>query len=165
MKKSKSGWEISDLAMENGATAGVAPSPGRSTASPRKRTKARKKRKKILVKNSLRVSSFNTLLVAVFIFLFIVSVGILVQHSIISQLDSEVNTLQSTLNEQRSLNDSKEGQLVTRRDYTQIEATARSYGMTEATADQQVTQVVTPQVKSTDPIAHTQGWLEGIFKH
>lgn len=69
---------------------------------------------------------------------FIIMLLILVQHSYISKLDTDIRDLETQLQEIQSENDSKEGQITAGQNLSQIEEKARSYGMQDPTADQYV---------------------------
>ncbi len=73
---------------------------------------------------------------------FALIIGMLFQLSVISELNGEIRTAQTELSEKQSLNDSKNGQLVSSQETDNIEATARSYGMTEPTSDQYIYETI-----------------------
>lgn len=87
------------------------------------------------------------------IVLFVVMFGILMQQAVIIGLDRDVSRLQAQVKAQQSLNDSKEGKIISGRNLDKIEEKARSYGMTEPTKKQYQTVVVTPKSEDTSPFA------------
>lgn len=110
---------------------------------PNKAERSRKKSKK----KQMNGMSYVMMAAAL---LFIVCLLILIQHNIISSLDNQVRNLESTLSEQQSLNDSKEGQLISSRNLETVETAARGYGMTEPQADQYVYVVTQPKTNAND---------------
>lgn len=145
----------------NSVAGGVA-APGRRVASPPRRKPAPARPAARTRSKKKADTLFRTVCIAAAL-LFCLCVGILIQHSIILSLGHDINQLQTQYDDVKSINDSKEGQLVSSRDYSQIEATARSYGMTEATAEQKVSETVTPQDKTLD-ISEQAGWFAGLFQ-
>ncbi|WP_041668290.1 hypothetical protein [Acetobacterium woodii] len=96
---------------------------------------------------------------------FFVMTGILFQHVVITNKNTEIRSLQSTLEEAVQVNDSKEGQLVTNMNLQSIEAQARGYGMTEPVQDQYRREVITNK-KDTSLMSDSEivkSWFENLF--
>lgn len=109
---------------------GVYSSAGESYAPSGKGRTAAKKRKKAISVPRVFYIALGAFLI------YLVCMGLLFQHSRITELNEEIRTTQTQLEEIQGTNDSKSGQIVSNRDLTAIEAAARSYGMTEPSADQ-----------------------------
>lgn len=96
---------------------------------------------------------------------FLAMVGILFQHAEITQKNTEIRTLQKTLEDAIQVNDSKEGQLVTNMNLQSIEAQARGYGMTEPVQEQYRRELVTEKkdesIMSDSEIV--KSWFENLF--
>ena len=96
---------------------------------------------------------------------FLAMVGILFQHTVITEKNTEIRSLQKTLDEAIQANDSKEGQLVTNMNLQSIEAQARAYGMTEPVQEQYRREVVTEKkdesIMSDSEIV--KSWFENLF--
>ncbi|MEG0074408.1 MAG: hypothetical protein RR310_02770 [Eubacterium sp.] len=95
---------------------------------------------------------------------FIVATGLLFQQLIITELDGEVRTMQVALADQQKINDSKEGQLVSNDEFQNIEATARSYGMAEASANQYVFETTMDTQRASIDQNESQSWIRSILK-
>lgn len=96
---------------------------------------------------------------------FFVMTGILFQHVIITKKNTEIRSLQATLEDAVQINDSKEGQLVTNMNLQSIEAQARGYGMTEPVQDQYRREVITNK-KDTSIMSNSEiikSWFENLF--
>ncbi|SDX77297.1 hypothetical protein [Eubacterium barkeri] len=164
MKRKEYGWQISQMS----GMGNVAAAPGSYTGTKRKvpeapvRSPKKKRPARSRAKGRKNQWALTTTISVVAIIAFLLCAGILVQHAVISSLDNDVRQLQSQYDEKKALNDSKEGQLVTSRDYNQIEAQARGYGMTEATAQQKVSESVTSQTLQESPEENT-AWYVGLF--
>ncbi|MBI4855686.1 MAG: hypothetical protein HY818_02965 [Acetobacterium woodii] len=96
---------------------------------------------------------------------FLAMVGILFQHAEITQKNTEIRSLQKTLEDAIQVNDSKEGQLVTNMNLQSIEAQARGYGMTEPVQEQYRRELVTEKkdesIMSDSEIV--KSWFENLF--
>lgn len=112
------------------APRGVAAAPRGMTG---KKTAVRRKAKK----RSLSLKFPRTLaLVLTAVLVYLVAMGLLFQHSRITELNEEIRAKQTELTAITNINDSKEGKIVSHRDLSAVEAEARSYGMTEPDASQ-----------------------------
>ena len=96
---------------------------------------------------------------------FLAMVGILFQHAEITQKNTEIRSLQKTLEDAVQVNDSKEGQLVTNMNLQSIEAQARGYGMAEPVQEQYRRELVTEKkdasIMSDSEIV--KSWFENLF--
>ena len=96
---------------------------------------------------------------------FIVMSLLLFQKSDINELNSDIRSLQKTLDVAVQTNDSKEGQLVTNMNLQTIEAQARGYGMKEPLPEQYRREII----KESDPVLPlpdipvVKGWLGNLF--
>lgn len=96
---------------------------------------------------------------------FVAMIGILFQHAVITQKNTEIRSLQKTLEDATQVNDSKEGQLVTNMNLQSIEAQARGYGMTEPVQEQYRRELITEKKKEsllTDSQI-VKSWFENLF--
>ncbi len=96
---------------------------------------------------------------------FFVMTGILFQHVVITKKNTEIRSLQATLEDAVQINDSKEGQLVTNMNLQSIEAQARGYGMVEPVQDQYRREVITNE-KDTSIMSDSEivrSWFENLF--
>jgi len=96
---------------------------------------------------------------------FIAMTGILFQHAVITEKNTEIRDLQKTLEDAIQVNDSKEGQLVTNMNLQSIEAQARGYGMTEPVQEQYRRELVTEK-KEASLMTDSQivrSWFENLF--
>lgn len=122
-----------------------------------KRKKTHKKREK-----RLTLSSY---VMIIGIITFFAMIGILFQHTVITEKNTEIRSLQKTLEDAIQVNDSKEGQLVTNMNLQAIEAEARGYGMTEPVQEQYRREVITE--KKDDPLVtdpeKVKSWFENLF--
>ncbi|MBC3795846.1 hypothetical protein GH810_01245 [Acetobacterium paludosum] len=125
-------------------------------------TTERQKRRSKQKKKILTPSSYIAMTALV---VFAVMAGLLFQHSMITEKNTEILSLQKTLNEAIQANDSKEGQLVTNMNLQSIEAQARSYGMTEPTQAQYRKEVVSEQKKTATTLEteKVKSWFENLF--
>jgi hypothetical protein len=112
-----------------------------------------------------RTFSFDLLIAICCLLAFGVMAGLLFQHSVITEKNTEILNLQKTLDEAVQVNDSKEGQLVTNMDLQAIEAEARGYGMTEPTQAQYRKETVAKQEPTTTQTntEKVKSWLEKLF--
>ena len=112
-----------------------------------------------------RTFSFDLLIAISCLLAFGVMAGLLFQHSVITEKNTEILNLQKTLDEAVQVNDSKEGQLVTNMDLQAIEAEARGYGMTEPTQAQYRKGTVAKQEPTTTQTntEKVKSWLEKLF--
>ena len=69
---------------------------------------------------------------------FAAMVGILFQHAVITEKNTQIRDLQKTLEDAVQVNDSKEGQLVTNMNLQSIEAQARGYEIGRASCRERV---------------------------
>lgn len=96
---------------------------------------------------------------------FVAMIGILFQHALITEKNTEIRELQKTLEDAIQVNDSKEGQLVTNMNLQSIEAQARGYGMAEPVQEQYRRELVT-QKKDESLMTDSQivrSWFENLF--
>lgn len=96
---------------------------------------------------------------------FVAMIGILFQHAVITEKNTEIRELQKSLEDAIQVNDSKEGQLVTNMNLQSIEAQARGYGMTEPVQEQYRRELVTEK-KDESLMTDSQivkSWLENLF--
>ncbi|AWW27960.1 hypothetical protein ACIZ62_15020 [Acetobacterium carbinolicum] len=96
---------------------------------------------------------------------FAAMVGILFQHAVITEKNTQIRDLQKTLEDAVQVNDSKEGQLVTNMNLQSIEAQARGYGMTEPVQEQYRRELVTEK-KEESLMTDSQivrSWFENLF--
>ena len=96
---------------------------------------------------------------------FVAMIGILFQHALITEKNTEIRDLQKTLEDAIQVNDSKEGQLVTNMNLQSIEAQARGYGMTEPVQEQYRRELVTEK-KEESLMTDSQivkSWFENLF--
>jgi len=92
-------------------------------------------------------------------------IGILFQHALITEKNTEIRDLQKNLADAIQVNDSKEGQLVTNMNLQSIEAQARGYGMTEPVQEQYRRELVTKKNEEslmTDSQI-IRSWFENLF--
>ena len=96
---------------------------------------------------------------------FAAMVGILFQHAVITEKNTQIRDLQKTLEDAVQVNDSKECQLVTNMNLQSIEAQARGYGMTEPVQEQYRRELVTEK-KEESLMTDSQivrSWFENLF--
>lgn len=96
---------------------------------------------------------------------FAAMVGILFQHAVITEKNTQIRDLQKTLEDAVQVNDSKEGQLVTNMNLQSIEAQARGYGMSEPVQEQYRRELVTEK-KEESLMTDSQivkSWFENLF--
>lgn len=98
--------------------------------------------------------------VLIIIVFFAIAFGALVQQAAILRLDRQISNLQSQVNTQKSLNDSKEGKIVSSHNLAKIEKKARSYGMREPSADQYVYMVPKHQQKQKTNFNYLIDWFK-----
>lgn len=124
-------------------------------------TKSRRRSKKN--KKRLTLTSY---IVMAGIITFIVMALLLFQKSDIDEVNSEILSLQKTLEVAVQTNDSKEGQLVTNMNLQAIEAQARGYGMTEPLQGQYRREITveSKQVLPLPEIPAFTEWLENLLK-
>lgn len=117
-------------------------------------------------KRSKRVMTRQSYIVLAAIIIFVIGLLVLIQHAIILKMDNDVRNLQSTLEQQQAVNDSKEGQLVSSQNLATIEATARGYGMTEPATTQYVYVTLNPDSNTSQLSAGNklQQWWASVFK-
>lgn len=101
--------------------------------------------------------------IIIIIILFVCCLGILCQRLIISGLDQQVQKLKTECQELQSKNDAKQGQLTESQKDTEIKATARSYGMTEAGAGQKIVETVSEQTIDDSGVGKNR-WYNRLFK-
>lgn len=126
-------------------------------ASTKKRVNAPQKKEKRMTTSSY--------VMIVGLLAFLAMVGILFQHAEITQKNTEIRSLQKTLEDAVQVNDSKEGQLVTNMNLQSIEAQARGYGMAEPVQEQYRRELVTEKkdasIMSDSEIV--KSWFENLF--
>jgi hypothetical protein len=96
---------------------------------------------------------------------FVAMIGILFQHALINEKNTEIRELQKSLADAIQVNDSKEGQLVTNMNLQLIESQARGYGMTEPVQEQYRRELVTEK-KEESLMTDSQivrSWFESLF--
>ncbi|MBU4541776.1 hypothetical protein [uncultured Acetobacterium sp.] len=96
---------------------------------------------------------------------FAAMIGILFQHALINEKNTEIRELQKSLADAIQVNDSKEGQLVTNMNLQLIESQARGYGMTEPVQEQYRRELVTEK-KEESLMTDSQivrSWFESLF--
>lgn len=122
-------------------------------------------KKKQRSKPQKKTMSFDLLIAFCCFLAFGVMAGLLFQHSVITEKNTEILSLQKTLDAAVLVNDSKEGQLVTNMDLQAIEAEARGYGMTEPTQTQYRKETVAKQEKKTTETEteKVKSWLQNLF--
>jgi cell division protein FtsL len=98
--------------------------------------------------------------VLLFIVVFAIAFGALVQQAAILRLDKQVSTLQKQVDTQKALNDSKEGKIVSSQNLSRIEEKARAYGMSEPTADQYVYMVPKKAKKQKTNMDYLVEWIQ-----
>lgn len=123
-----------------------------------------RKRKQRLGPNKKRLTLASYVVIACLI-TFVVMALLLFQKSAINEVNSQILSLQKTLDVAVQINDSKEGQLVINYNLQAIEAQARGYGMTEPLPGQYRRETTTEN-KPVLPIPESpavKGWLENLF--
>lgn len=113
----------------------------RTAELPRSRVKAKK-------------ANGTAVMMLVLAVVFMLCIGLLFQKSIISERNEEIRSARAELTQKQEINDSKNGQILSSLEDGSIEAAARSYGMTEPTADQYVYETTDNSQNNTDT---TQG--------
>jgi cell division protein FtsL len=98
--------------------------------------------------------------VLIIIVVFAIAFGALIQQAAILRLDRQISNLQDQVNTQKSLNDSKEGKIVSSHNLAKIEKKARSYGMSEPKADQYVYMVSKHQKKQKTNFDYLIDWFK-----
>lgn len=121
----------------------------------------RSQKMRIRKKNQNRMLSKAGIIIIVI--LFVCCLGILCQRLMISKLDQQVQKLKTECQDLQSENDAKQGQLTESQKDTEIKATARSYGMTEASAGQKIVETVTEQTID-DTSVETNRWYNRLFE-
>ncbi|MGI6557327.1 MAG: septum formation initiator family protein [Pseudoramibacter sp.] len=96
----------------------------------------------------------------IIIVVFAIAFGALIQQAAILRLDRQISNLQDQVNTQKSLNDSKEGKIVSSHNLAKIEKKARSYGMSEPKADQYVYMVSKHQKKQKTNFDYLIDWFK-----
>lgn len=96
---------------------------------------------------------------------FVIMAGLLFQHSVITEKNTEIRSLQKNLEDAIQANDSKEGKLVTNMNLQAIEAEARGYGMKEPVQEQYRREVIAEgENHSTETDAEkVKTWFENLF--
>ena len=125
-------------------------------------TITRRKRIQKKIEKRLTISSY---VMIIGIIAFLAMTGILFQHTVITDRNTEIRALQKTLADAIQVNDSKEGQLVTNMNLQSIEAEARGYGMTEPVQEQYRREVITED-KTNTKVTDTEkvkSWFENLF--
>ena len=124
----------------------------------------KRKRKRRLGANKKRLT-LASYVVIVCLITFVVMALLLFQKSAINEVNSQILSLQKTLDVAVQINDSKEGQLVTNMNLQAIEAQARGYGMTEPLPGQYRRETTTENkpVLPIPEIPAVKGWLENLF--
>lgn len=97
------------------------------------------------------------------VLIFLCCAGVVGQRIFISNLDQQVQSLEEDVEMLRSENDARQGQLTESQNDTEIKATARSYGMTEATASQKIVETITKQEIDDETLENEQ-WYHNLFK-
>ncbi|HEY5556940.1 hypothetical protein [Acetobacterium sp.] len=123
-----------------------------------------RKRKRRQGPNKKRLTLASYVVIACLI-TFVVMAMLLFQKSAINEVNSQILSLQKTLDVAVQINDSKEGQLVINYNLQAIEAQARGYGMTEPLPGQYRRETTTEK-KPVLPIPESpavKGWLENLF--
>lgn len=123
----------------------------KSTDAPKRRRRSKKRQRS---KKQLRPD------VLIIIVVFAIAFGALVQQAAILRLDRQISNLQSQVNTQKSLNDSKEGKIVSSHNLAKIEKKARSYGMREPSTDQYVYMVPKHQQKKKTNFGYLIDWFK-----
>ena len=123
-----------------------------------------RKRKRRLGTNKKQLTLASYVVIACLI-TFVVMALLLFQKSAINEVNSQILSLQKTLEVAVQINDSKEGQLVTNMNLQAIEAQARGYGMTEPLPGQYRRETTTENkpVLPIPEIPAVKGWLENLF--
>lgn len=122
------------------------------------------KRVKIPKQNRKRMTMSSYVMI-IGLLAFAAMIGILFQHAVITEKNTEIRKLQKTLEDAVQVNDSKEGQLVTNMNLQSIEAQARGYGMTEPVQEQYRRELVTEKADEslmTDSQI-VKSWFENLF--
>lgn len=122
-------------------------------------------RKREKIKKTEKRLTISSYVIIIAIIAFIAMIGILFQHTVITEKNTEIRELQKTLDDAIQVNDSKEGQLVTNMNLQSIEAQARSYGMTEPVQEQYRREVIAG-VKDSSALTDSQkvrNWFESLF--
>ncbi|MDO4289167.1 MAG: hypothetical protein Q4C55_08255 [Eubacterium sp.] len=157
-------WTISEVSVPVGA-----PRRREDSASGAKRKKKsrstgrRQKTKRIFAYKRVHMKTTFSWMLLTGAVIFALAIGILFQQSVISQLNDDVRTMKTTLDEKIAMNDSKSGALIENSDWASIEATARSYGMQELSPSQYAYETgMETQQASTDS-QENQSWLASLF--
>ncbi|KAF5078999.1 hypothetical protein LNN31_15105 [Acetobacterium wieringae] len=122
------------------------------------------KRVKMPKQNRKRMTTSSYVMI-IGLLAFVAMIGILFQHAVITEKNTEIRELQKTLEDAVQVNDSKEGQLVTNMNLQSIEAQARGYGMTEPVQEQYRRELVTEKADEslmTDSQI-VRSWFENLF--
>jgi cell division protein FtsL len=116
--------------------------------------KPRQGRKRTSKKRSIRP------LAVLLVMMFVVAFGVLIEQAAILRLDKQITNLQQQVDTQKSLNDSKEGKIVSSQNLSRIESKARAYGMGEPNADQYVYMVPKKAKKQKTNMDYLIEWLQ-----
>ncbi len=122
------------------------------------------KRVKIPKQNKKRMTT-SSYVMLIGLLAFAAMIGILFQHAVITEKNTEIRELQKTLEDAIQVNDSKEGQLVTNMNLQAIEAQARGYGMAEPVQEQYRRELVATKEEEslmTDSQI-VKSWFENLF--
>jgi cell division protein FtsL len=121
--------------------------------------------RRVKIKKTEKRLTISSYVIIIAIVAFIAMIGILFQHTVITEKNTEIRELQKTLDDAVQVNDSKEGQLVTNMNLQSIEAQARSYGMTEPVQEQYRREVIAG-VKDNQTLTDSEkvrNWFENLF--
>lgn len=122
-------------------------------------------KRKIIQKKIEKRLTISSYVMIIGIVAFLAMIGILFQHTVITEKNTEIRSLQKTQEDAVQVNDSKEGQLVTNMNLQAIEAEARGYGMTEPVQEQYRREVITEN-KNDSLVTDTEkvkSWFENLF--
>lgn len=122
-------------------------------------------KRKIIQKKIEKRLTISSYVMIIGIVAFLAMIGILFQHAVITEKNTEIRNLQKTQEDAVQVNDSKEGQLVTNMNLQAIEAEARGYGMTEPVQEQYRREVISED-KNDSLVTDTEkvkSWFENLF--
>lgn len=126
---------------------------------------ATRTKRKLIQKQIEKRLTISSYVMIIGIIVFLAMIGILFQHTVITEKNTEIRSLQKTLEDAVQVNDSKEGQLVTNMNIQAIEAEARGYGMTEPVQEQYRREVISED-KNDSLVTDTEkvkSWFENLF--